>query len=95
MIKNEERKGCGMDTRVLTAHVPKQLADKVDKLAEKLERSRGWIVKQALMDWIAKEEELHKLTLEALDDVDKGRVLPHEQVRAWVAGLPASKKKKR
>ena len=37
-----------METRVLTAHVPIELANKVDELAERLERSRGWIVKQAL-----------------------------------------------
>ena len=35
------------DTRVLTAHVPVPLAEKVDQLADRLERSRGWIMKQA------------------------------------------------
>ncbi|WP_207650569.1 ribbon-helix-helix domain-containing protein [Acidithiobacillus albertensis] len=32
-------------TKVLTAHVPLPLADKVDQMASRLERSRGWIVK--------------------------------------------------
>ena len=36
------------NTKVVTAHLPKDLAEKVDQLAERLERSRGWIVKQAL-----------------------------------------------
>jgi len=35
-------------TRVLTAHVPLPIADKVDQIAARLERSRGWIMKQAL-----------------------------------------------
>ncbi len=55
-----------MDTKVLTAHVPLSLAKKVDELATRLERSRGWIVKQALSAWIEQEEERHRLTLEAL-----------------------------
>ena len=41
-----------MPTRVLTAHVPSALAKKVDQLANRLERSRGWIIKQALSAWI-------------------------------------------
>ncbi len=32
------------DTRVITSHVPVPLADQVDALAERMERSRGWIV---------------------------------------------------
>ena len=38
---------------VLTAHVPLPLAEKVDEMATRLERSRGWVVKQALSAWIA------------------------------------------
>ena len=33
-----------MNTKVITAHVPLPLAEKVDEMAAKLERSRGWIV---------------------------------------------------
>jgi predicted transcriptional regulator len=36
-----------MNTKVLTAHVPLALAEKVDQLAARQESSRGWIVKQA------------------------------------------------
>lgn len=32
-------------TKVGTAHVPRELAEKVDAAAARLERSRGWIVK--------------------------------------------------
>ena len=33
-------------TKVLTAHVPLPLADKIDQIATRLERSRGWIMKR-------------------------------------------------
>ena len=42
-----------MENRVITAHIPISLAEQVDAIAERLERSRGWVVKQALTDWIA------------------------------------------
>ena len=51
-----------MTTKVLTAHIPLPLAEKVDQLAIRLERSRGWIIKQALSAWIDQEEERQRLT---------------------------------
>ncbi|AGA90676.1 putative transcriptional regulator [Thioflavicoccus mobilis 8321] len=74
-------------TRVLTAHVPMPLAEKVDQMADRLERSRGWIVKQALSSWIALEDERDRLTREALADVDAGRVIDHQAVQAWADRL--------
>ena len=76
-----------MTTRVLTAHVPIPLADKVDQLAARLERSRGWIVRQALSAWVEQEEERRRLTLEALADVDAGHVIDHQAVQAWADSL--------
>ena len=76
-----------MADRVITAHVPGPLAKKVDELANSLDRSRGWIVKEALTSWIAQEEERRQWTLDALADVDAARVVDHEAVRAWAASL--------
>ncbi|EQD27926.1 transcriptional regulator, CopG family [mine drainage metagenome] len=75
------------DTRVLTSHVPLALAEQVDRLAERLERSRGWIMKQALSAWIAQEEEHDRLTREALADVDAGRTIDHQAMQRWADSL--------
>lgn len=74
-------------TKVLTAHVPLSMAEKVDQMAARLERSRGWIMKQALSAWIEQEEERSRLTREALADVDAGRVIDHQAVQAWAESL--------
>ncbi len=74
-------------TRSVTAHVPVDLAERVDEIAERLERSKNWIVKQALSAWIDQEEERSRLTREALDDVDAGRVINHKDVQAWAESL--------
>lgn len=74
-------------TKVITAHVPLPLAEKVDQIAARLERPRGWIVKQALAAWVEKEEEHRRLTLEALADVDEGATIDHKLVQAWADSL--------
>ncbi|CAI8775486.1 CopG family transcriptional regulator [Pseudomonas sp. IT-196MI5] len=74
-------------TRSVTAHVPVDLAERVDALAERLDRSRNWIVKQALSAWLDQEEERSRLTREALADVDAGRVIDHQAVQAWAESL--------
>lgn len=74
-------------TKVLTAHVPLSLAEKVDQIASRLERSRGWVMKQALSAWVAQEEERDRLTQEALADVDTGHVIDHYAVTAWAQSL--------
>lgn len=78
-----------MTDRVITTHVPAPLAKKVDELAKRLDRSRGWIVKEALASWVAQEEERRQWTLDALAEVDAARLVDHEAVRAWAATLGA------
>lgn len=78
------------ETKVLTAHIPLPLANKVDQMAARFDRSRGWIMKQALSAWIDQEEERSRLTLEALADVDTGRILDHQAVQAWADSLSAA-----
>lgn len=75
------------ETKVLTARVPLPLANKVDQLAARLERSRGWVVKQALSAWVDQEEERSRLTREAMSDIQAGRVIDHQAVQAWADSL--------
>jgi len=76
-----------METKVVTAHVPLPLADKIDELAQRLERSKAWVVKQALTTWVDQQEERRRLTLEAMTDVDKGNIVAHQSVQAWAESL--------
>lgn len=74
-------------TRSVTAHVPVELAERVDEIANRLDRSKNWIVKQALVAWLDQEEERNRLTREALTDVDAGSVIDHQAVQAWADSL--------
>jgi predicted transcriptional regulator len=84
-----------MDTRVVTAHLPTELAEKLDDLAERLDRPKGWIVKEAVASYVALEEKRHRLTLEALADVDAKRTVDHAEIEAWAEGLGKPKRSRR
>ncbi len=75
------------NTKVLTAHVPNSLVEQIEKMASRLERSRGWIVKEALTLWLLQEEERYQLTLKALEDVKADHVVAHHAVQAWAHSL--------
>lgn len=79
-----------METRVVTAHIPLELADKVDAIAAQLERSRGWIVKKALAAWVEEQELRDRLTREAMDEADRGLLIDDDEVKAWAASLSTS-----
>jgi len=76
-----------IETRTLTAQVPVELAHEVDALSELLERPRQWIIKKALVQFLAREAERRRLIQEGLDDVSTGRLLSMEQARAWANSL--------
>ena len=84
-----------MRNRVVTAHIPAELARRLDGLAERLERPRGWVVKEAIEGYLALAEERHRQTLAALAEVDAGTTVDHAEVRAWVKGLPVLARKPR
>jgi predicted transcriptional regulator len=84
-----------MDTRVVTSHLPADLAEKLDGLAERLDRPKGWIVKEAIASYVALEEERHRMTLEALEDVDAKRTVDHAEIEAWASRLVKPKRRRR
>lgn len=77
----------GAKTRSVTAHVPVELAERVDEIADHLGRSKSWIVKQALSAWLDQEYERSRLTREALLNVDAGQVIDHQAAEDWAASL--------
>ena len=80
-----------MANRVLTAHVPVELAEQVDAAAARMDRPRGWIVKQALAEWLAVEAERYQGTLDAMAQVRAGLTVDNDRVMAWLESLGTDK----
>ena len=72
------------DGRVVTARLPDDLVDRMDEVADRIERTKSWIVREAVSQWLMEEQRRHELTLEALKGIDEGRTIPHEEVLAMV-----------
>ncbi|CAN7789817.1 CopG family transcriptional regulator [Caballeronia sp. LjRoot34] len=75
------------ETRTLTAQVPVELAQEVDALSEQIERPKQWIIKKALVQFLAREAEKRRLIQEGLDDVTAGRFVSMEQAHAWADSI--------
>ena len=73
------------DGRVVTAKLPDDLVSRMDEVADRIDRSKSWIVRQALTEWLAEEQRRYELTLEALKSVDEGRTHTQEEVEAHFA----------
>jgi predicted transcriptional regulator len=70
-------------SRVVTANLPDDLVSSLDERARLADRSKSWIIRQALAEWLAEEQRRDELTREALKDVDDGRTISHEEVLGW------------
>jgi len=72
------------DGRIVTANLPEDLVARMEAVANRIDRSKSWIVREAVAEWLAEEQRRYELTLEALRDVEEGRTIPHEEVLAMV-----------
>jgi len=70
--------------RVITAKLPKDLVQRLDEVTERIDRTKSWVVQKALIQWLAEEQRRYDLTIEALHDVDEGRLISHEDVKERV-----------
>lgn len=68
--------------RTITTQVPDELAQVLDRLAATDGRSKSWLVRNALTDYIARRQELDSLTREGVEAARRGDVVDHEEVVA-------------
>jgi predicted transcriptional regulator len=68
------------DGRVVTAKLPDDLVTEMDEVAGRIDRSKSWIVRQAVTEWLADERRRYELTLEAMNSMDEGRSFSQEEV---------------
>ncbi|AME22715.1 MULTISPECIES: CopG family ribbon-helix-helix protein [Burkholderiaceae] len=77
--------------RTMTAHVEDALAERVDELAKRLDRPRGWLISKALEQFVELEDTRDRLTREGIASLRAGKSVPHEDVRAWAESLSTKK----
>jgi predicted transcriptional regulator len=70
--------------RVVTVNLPNELFSRIGAVAARIDRTKSWIVREAVSQWVEEEERRYELTLEALQSVDEGHTISHEEVLAKI-----------
>jgi predicted transcriptional regulator len=70
---------------VVTTQLPDDLASSLVELAELEGRSKSWLIREALSDYLSHRKEQEAMTLEGLQDLRAGRVSSHSQAEALLA----------
>ena len=66
--------------RTITTQVSNDVARTLDQLAKTEGRSKSWLVRSALADFIARKQEVDSLTREGLEAVRRAEVIAHDEV---------------
>lgn len=77
-----------MNTQVsISAKVPAELSQQVDRLAAATRRNRSWVVEEALRAYLAQELAFLEAVEEGLRQMEADEVVPHSDVVAYVRSL--------
>ncbi len=77
----------GINMSITSVRIKDELNESLKELAEKKQRSKSWLINEAVAEYVIKENmESQKWldTLEGLEDVKNGRVIKGEKVLEWV-----------
>ncbi len=69
-------------TTVFSVRVPLALKEKLESIAEAMDRPRSWVVNDALEQYIAEQAWQIEAIKEGSAAADRGEVVPHEDVVA-------------
>jgi len=67
--------------------MPDDLLQRLDSMATRLRRSKGWIINDAVREYLEREERQQRRdeeTREALAELDAGQVVDGDEVLAWI-----------
>ncbi len=66
----------------ISAKVPEELSQQVDRLAAATRRNRSWVVEEALRVYLAQELEFLEAVEEGIHEMEAGDVVKHSEVVA-------------
>ena len=72
---------------VTSVRLQPEIESPLDELAKKLDRSKNYLINQAIKEFIARqsvEDERWRDTLQAIRSVREGKVVPEEEVTRWL-----------
>ncbi|AFI83777.1 CopG family ribbon-helix-helix protein [Methylophaga nitratireducenticrescens] len=73
---------------VTTVRLQAEVEHQLEAIASRLQRSKGWVINQALAEYIDKqqlEQERWQQTLDAMESAAKGKVVDASEVHNWLS----------
>jgi len=70
-----------------SVRMPEELIERLEKTAAQLRRSKGWVINDAVREYVDREERKARRleeTREALADVEAGRLVDGQRVTEWL-----------
>lgn len=77
--------------QIISAQVPVTLFQQLETLAKDLDRSKSWIIKQALTNFLYTHERRRLDIQHGLADVDMENTVSQQEIIAWVKQIKAAK----
>jgi predicted transcriptional regulator len=80
-----------------SVRMPDDLLQRLDATATRLRRSKGWIINDAVREYLEREDlrlRRNEETREALAELDAGQVVDGEEVLAWIDSWGSDKELK-
>lgn len=77
----------GMSMSVTTVRLQPEIENDLEVAAEKLRRSKSWVINQALKEYLERQEQEQdrwQETLKAMESVAQGKVVSSEAVHGWL-----------
>ncbi len=72
---------------VTTVRLQLEVEQHLEAIASRLQRSKGWVINQALSEYIERqlhEQERWQQTLKAMESAAQGKVVDASEVHAWL-----------
>lgn len=83
----------GENMSVTTVRLQTTVEEHLEAIAKQLQRSKSWIINQAITEYIEKqqlEEQRWQQTLEAMESAVQGKVVDASEVNEWLASWGTS-----
>jgi predicted transcriptional regulator len=78
-------------TSVITARIDPETLAALDRLGERQDRSRAWLVGQAIKRYVEEEAAFLAFLKEGEDAIDRGEYVTHEELVAELKALRTAK----
>ena len=70
-----------------SVRMPDDLAERLEQLAARLERAKGWVINEALREYLERAEirqRMHDETLEGIEALEAGEIVDGDDVLTWI-----------